>query len=388
MSWRDICPMDEKVKFIAFVKGGTQPFSSICKRLGISRKTGYKWLERYENEGPKGLYDHKRSRLTQSKETSTKQVETILKAKNKFKDWGPKKLKIWLEREHENEHWPATSTIGDILKKHGLVEPRAKRKRVVPYTQPFLACTKPNDVWSADFKGQFKTNDRKYCYPFTVTDNYSRFIIKCDGYLSPSLANVQRSMIEAFKEYGLPKAIRTDNGTPFASSNVGGLSRLSIWWIKLNIYPERIDLGCPEQNGRHERMHRTLKKATALPAKNELASQNKSFAEFIKEFNYVRPHEALLNKTPFEIYESSSRAYPLKLEEVVYPDRKIVRKVRSNGQIKINGGYVFISELLYGEPVAMEQIEDGYWDLQFGNLGLGIIDEHRCKLIKYDKFYD
>jgi len=282
---------------------------------------------------------------------------------------------------------PASSTIGDILKKHGLVEPRIKRKRVAPYSQPFLSCTKPNEVWSADFKGQFKTDDKKYCYPLTVTDNYSRFIIRCDGYLSPSLENVQKSMIKAFKEYGLPRAIRTDNGTPFASTGAGGLSRLSIWWVKLNIYPERIDLGCPQQNGRHERMHRTLKEATALPAKKELTAQNKSFREFIREFNYVRPHEAIGNQTPYDVYESSSREFPTRLSEIVYPDRKIIRKVKSNGQIKVNGKFIFVSELLYGEPVALEQVEDGYWDLQFGNVGLGILDEHCCKLIKYDKFY-
>lgn len=388
MSWRDICPMDEKVKFIASIKEGALSFSAVCKFYGISRKTGYKWLSRYEEEGPKGLYDQKRARYTQSHQAPQSQVKAILKAKNKYKDWGPKKVKSYLEREYPNEIWPAASTVGDILKKNGLVEPRTKRRHVTPYTQPFLLCTRPNDVWSADFKGQFKTNDKKYCYPFTVTDNYSRFIITCDGYLSPSLKNVQKSMIKAFKEYGLPKAIRTDNGTPFASTGAGGLSRLSIWWVKLNIYPERIDLGRPEQNGRHERMHRTLKKATALPAKKDLANQNKAFEVFVKDFNYIRPHEALENHTPFDIYEGSCRQFPSKLPEIQYSERKIVRKVRSNGQIKLNGNFIFISELLYGEPLALEQVEDGYWDLQFGNLGIGIIDERLSRLIKYDKYYD
>lgn len=388
MSWRDICPMDEKIKFIASVKEGAHSFSTICRSYGISRKTGYKWLNRYEEEGPEGLYDQKRARVTQSHRTEERLVKQILKVKKKHKDWGPKKLRARLVELYSNENWPAISTIGDILKKHGLVEPRKKRRHVPPYAQPFLDCTKPNDVWSADFKGQFRTGDKKYCYPFTVTDNHSRFIISCDGYLNPSLKNVQKSMIKAFKEYGLPTAIRTDNGTPFAATGAGGLSRLSIWWIKLNIYPERIDLGRPEQNGRHERMHRTLKKATALPPKRNLKAQNKAFKSFIKEFNYIRPHESLSNKAPCTFFDSSSREFPSKLPELVYSDAKLIRKVRSNGQIKLRGNYIFISELLYGEPVAIERIEDGYWDIQFGNVGLGIIDEHCCKLIKYDKFYD
>src|SRR5690606_8056331 len=210
----------------ASVKEGIQTFSTLCIRYGISRKTGYKWLTRYEEEGPKGLYNQKRARLTQSHQTPKSLVNEILRTKSQHKDWGPKKIKSWLEKEYSKESWPAVSTIGDILKKNGLVEPRTKRKHVPPYTHPFLSCMKSNDVWSADFKGQFRTEDKKYCYPFTVTDNHSRFIIRCDGYLNPSLKNVQKSMVKAFKEHGLPRAIRTDNGTPFASTGIGGLTQL------------------------------------------------------------------------------------------------------------------------------------------------------------------
>lgn len=388
MSWRDICPMDERIKFIAAIRENKSSMSTICQCFGISRKTGYKWLERYEEEGPQGLYEHSRARKTQSHQTPSKQLKLIIKAKRKFKDWGPKKLKVWLESEYSQERWPAASTIGDILKKHGMVEPRKIRRSVPPQTTPFSDCRTSNDVWSADFKGQFRTGDKKYCYPLTITDNHSRFIIACDGYLNPTLKNVQKSMVKAFKTYGLPKAIRTDNGTPFASTSVGGISQLSMWWLKLSIYPERIDLGHPEQNGRHERMHRTLKKATALPAQGDLGRQNKAFKKFIDEFNYIRPHEALGNNKPCNVYNSSHKEYPSKMPEVIYPEERLIRKVRSNGQVKLNGKLIFISELLYGEPVGILQIEDGIWDIAFSRLGLGIIDERRGKLIRYDKFYD
>lgn len=388
MSWRDICPMDEKVSFIAAVKEKRHSISVLCRKFSISRKTGYKWLKRYAEEGAKGLYAQTKARKTQSHQTTEKQQRLILKAKTRFKDWGPKKIKAWLEVEYSQQEWPAASTIGDILKKHGMVEPRSFRRRVPPQSEPFGDCEKPNDVWSADFKGQFRTGDKKYCYPLTVTDNHSRFILACDGYLRPTLQNVQKSMLKAFNEHGLPKAIRTDNGTPFASTGAGGLSRLSIWWLKLGIYPQRIEIGHPEQNGRHERMHRTLKQATALPSKRNINSQNRAFKKFIDEFNFIRPHEALENKRPCQVYQSSDRKYPSKFSEMNYPGDRLVRTVRSNGQIKLNGKLIFVSEILYGESLGIIEVEDGIWDVQYSVLGLGVIDERKEKLIHYDKFYD
>jgi len=382
MSWRNICPMDEKVKFIAAIKQKHYYMSEICEKVGISRKTGYKWLKRYENEGPKGLYERSRARIIQKNRTSDSQLKLILDTKQRFQHWGPKKIKCWLETNYTNKKFPAASTIGNILQKHAMVEHRKKRKNIPPYTKPFINCTRSNDVWSADFKGQFHMGNKSYCYPLTITDNFSRYIIACDGYLSPTFKNVKKSFIRAFKEFGLPIAIKTDNGTPFSSVSAGGLSQLSIWWIKLGICPERIAPGHPEQNGRHERMHRTLKKATTNPPQYSIKSQNNVFEDFINEFNNIRPHEALANKTPASIYTKSKQGYPSKIPEVTYPDDCLVRKVRTNGCIKFNGNLIYVSKLLYGEPVGIVKIKDDCWNIRYSYLSIGMLNEKRASSIR------
>lgn len=383
MSWRDICPMDEKIKFIGLIKSGNFSITELCEKFGISRKTGYKWINRYNADGPSGLNERTRARITQEYRTPEEIQTAIVKLREERSLWGPKKIKAYLERENPEIIWPAASTIGDILKGHSLVGKRKIRQCVPPYTQPFADCNAPNDVWSADFKGQFRLGNTKYCYPLTITDNYSRYILACDGYLNPTLENVKKSFEKVFIEYGVPNAIKTDNGTPFASTGAGGLSQLSMWWIKLGIYPERIDAGHPEQNGRHERMHRTLKAHTALPAEQTLSLQNKVFENFIRDFNYERPHEAINNKVPAILYRRSICEYPTVIPEMMYEERYTIRKVRSNGEIKWKGGLIYISEMLYKEPVGLIEVNDGIWEVMFGCLRLGVIDETKGKIKRY-----
>ena len=272
---------------------------------------------------------------------------------------------------------PAISTVGEILKRHGLVRPRKYRRHVEPYSEPFATCQGSNQVWSADFKGKFRLGNHRYCYPLTITDNYSRFLLGCQGMYRPILKETKEQFEKVFYLYGLPDVIKTDNGAPFAGSGPAGLSQLSIWWLKLGILPERIDLGCPEQNGRHERMHRTLKEATTKPPKMNLRRQQDRFDAFVDEFNHERPHEALNDKYPGEIYKASIRPLPSKLPDVSYPGHFEVRLARSNGEIKWEGKKYYISELLYGEPIGIEQVEEDKIAIYFSKLKIKVIDLKR-----------
>jgi hypothetical protein len=253
---------------------------------------------------------------------------------------------------------------------------------VPAHTEPFALCQTPNDIWSADFKGQFRMGNQRYCYPLTISDNYSRFLLACEGLESPNTDSSIKQFKKVFQTYGLPFAIRTDNGQPFASTGIAGLTRLSIWWLKLGISPERIKPAKPQQNGRHERMHRTLKAATAAPPKENLRAQQTSFERFLKEYNYERPHQGLNGKRPADIYQCASRTLPDKLPEVIYPHTFDIRKVRSNGEIKWCGKKYYVSELLHGEPLGFEVIEDGRAILYFARLKLGIIDARHDKIIR------
>lgn len=260
--------------------------------------------------------------------------------------WGPKKILAWLETHHPGKVWPAASTASGILNREGLVKPRRKKRRTPPYPEPFSECRRPNAVWSADFKGQFRTEDGRLCYPLTIYDNYSRRILCCRGLSHPTLEETMPRFDRVFKEHGLlPHTIRTDNGAPFASVGLGGLSRLSVRFTELGIKPERIEPGHPEKNGRHERMHRSLKEATARPPKGDRKEQQKAFDEFPQEHNTGRPHEALGQKTPASFYRPSMRPYPTKVPKVEYHGDIIVRQVRHNGEIRWRGEEIIHREL-------------------------------------------
>jgi transposase InsO family protein len=297
----------------------------------------------------------------------------VLAARRQHPTWGPRKLLAWLERQHRQRVFPAASTVGELLKRHGLVKARRRTARPTPYTQPLSHCHEPNDVWCTDFKGSFCTGDGVRCHPLTISDGASRFLVRCEALAAERFELVQPVFIAAFGELGLPRAIRSDNGPPFAS--IGGLSRLAVWWVKLGIRPERIEPAHPEQNGRHERMHRTLKHETAAPPQPNLRRQQRAFTEFRHEYNQERPHQALDQKTPASVYRASPRRLPSTLARIEYPSGYEVRSVRRSGAIKWRGGEIHISEALLGEPIALEPIDDGLWLVRFSFVELGVIDE-------------
>jgi putative transposase len=378
MPWEKTCVMDNRMRFVNALTEDGAIIAEICERFGVSRETGYKWLKRYQNKGVDGLKDLSRAPLQHGLAHPDELVQKILALRERWPHWGPRKLRAKLVALEPDIQLPAASTIGDWLRREGLTRPQGRRRRSPPYTQPFTAVTASNDVWAVDFKGWFRTGDNMRCDPLTVTDAFSRALLRCQVAEHPDHDHVRPIIEAAFCEFGLPKAIRSDNGTPFASLAAGGLSRLSVWWIKLGITPERIDPGKPQQNGRHERMHGTLQQETTRPPAATLSQQQARFDRFRREYNEERPHEALGQRTPASFYQPSTRSYPCVLQEPVYDADLAVRRVRSNGQIKWGGEFVFVSELLVGEPIGIAETDSGDWLVRFADVELGIIDrKHR-----------
>jgi putative transposase len=383
MPWKETCTMDERQAFIEAWLSGDFSVSELCRSFSISRKTGHKWLDRFKSEGMTGLADRSRARHSQAHKTPDALIEKILALKYRHLDWGPVTLHSALHREDPQGKWPSPSTIGEILKVHGLVKRRRPRRKTPPHSQPLAHARAPNDVWSADYKGQFRLGDGRWCYPLTMTDNFSRLLIRCTGLYGPQLVPSKRVYEQAFREYGLPRFIRTDNGWPFAMTTLGGLTPLSIWLIRLGIYPERIDPGCPQQNGRHERMHRTLKAATAKPPRGNLSAQQRAFNRFRYEYNEVRPHHSLgLGVCPIDRHQMSPRPYPDQVQEMTYPDGYEVRKVKCGGYIKLHGEAIYTTRQLIGEYVSLEPLGYNQLQLYFGKLKLGVVDERRGRVIR------
>lgn len=374
MPWKATCPMDERLRFIAEYLEQEWSMTVLCRRYGISRKTGYKLLARYEESGPAGLQDRARAPHTHPNAVGEEVVTALLQLRARHPHWGPRKLRAWLARRNPARRWPAASTVGSLLRQHGLTVPRRRRRRCPPATQPFLAAGVPNDVWCADFKGWFRTGDGRRCDPFTLSDSASRFLLRCQALPRPDEAHVRPLFEAVFREFGLPRGLRSDNGPPFASLAAGGLSRLAVWWIKLGIQPERIAPGHPEQNGRHERLHLTLKQETATPPHATGRAQQRAFDHFRRVYNEERPHEALGQRPPAEVYTPSPRPYPERVREPEYPVGQDIRRVRHNGEIRWRGHLVFVSQCLAGEPIGLEEIGDDRWRVRFGPVELGWLD--------------
>jgi transposase InsO family protein len=365
--------MDERVRFIAGLQSGLG-MGEACRSYGISRKTGYKWLERYKLEGPGGLTERSRAPRRMPWAIDDEMAEMLIESRCRHPTWGPRKLLAWLERLHKGRCFPAASSVGELLRRRGMVKPRRRRRRVpVTVSRPGLYDA-PNATWCADFKGWFRTGDGKRCDPLTISDGHSRFILGCRIVERPTLDQVQPQFERVFTEYGLPDAIRTDNGPPFASTALGGLSRLAVWWLKLGIRPDRIEPGKPEQNGRHERFHKTLKAETASPPAGTARSQQRRFDRFIHEYNEDRPHESLSNDTPASRYSSSSRPYPRTPPTVDYPSTYLVRSIHTTGALKWRGSQLYISEALIGERVGLEPIDNDQWLLHFASAPLAVLD--------------
>ena len=350
MPWKETGPLEQRVQFVSEWRKGEASMAALCRAFGIGRPTGYKWVERYFEDGDEGdvraLEDRPRRPLESPHAVDADRADARVRARKLHPHWGPRKLRVWLSREWPRVLWPAPSTIGEILKRHGLVPPRRRRRRTPPSTQPFAACAEPNAVWCVDFKGQFRLCSRELCYPLTMSDAFSRFLLRCEGIQVPDTLRARPIFESAFREFGLPKAIRSDNGAPFASTAVGGLTPLSVWWIKLGIFPERIDPGKPQQNGRHERMHRTLKQETASPPKETFRAQQRAFDLFRRRYNEERPHEALGQVPPATRYEPSARPYtgdPLSGRPPTMPSRRssIVRARSASGAVATCSPRVF-----------------------------------------------
>lgn len=382
MPWKIMDTMNQKIQLIVDFQSQYFSITDLSQKYGLSRNTVYKWLGRYEKFGVDGLKDQLRIPQHSPNQTNDDIVELIVAEKLKNRNRGPKKIFFRLKEQYPHINVPAPSTIGEWLKKRGLVKERKRRLRVPPYTEPFHLCQTPNAVWSADYKGQFYTQNGRACYPLTISDNNSRYLLECQGLPGPRYLETRAVFETTFKEYGLPNAIRIDNGTPFASKVIGGLSRLSIWWIQLGIVPERIDKGCPQQNGRHERMHRTLKEETLYPVSRNMKEQQKRFDWFRFDYNHYRPHESLNQEPPAKHYQNSNRVYVEKPSLPAYDRDFTVRRVCSGGDIKLYGHRYYLTELLFGQDVGLKEIADGQLAIYYSFHPIGTIDLRKNKVIK------
>lgn len=380
MPWKEIHVMNERIRFIVRLERGER-MTDLCEEFGISRKTGYKFLERYKLLGPLGLFDESKRPNRLARQYPEEIKKRVLQAKRDHPTWGAKKLYANLSGLEEGVKLPREGTIHCWLDKNGLVKKRGrKRYRSDLNLVVGGASSEPNDIWSADFKGEFRVGDGKYCYPLTISDHYSRYLIGCEGLECPDGLGSRGVFETAFRQYGLPYAIRTDNGTPFVGRGLGGLSKLSIWWLKLGIKIQRIEPGHPEQNGRHERMHLTLKQETTRPAGKNLLQQQERFDNFVEEYNTKRPHEALQMKVPAEVYKPSVKPYPAEIPEPQYPLHDIVKTVSPGGNVSFKGRNknFFLETALSGEKIGLRELENNKWLVSFINLDLGYLDGKKC----------
>lgn len=385
MPWSELSPMELRRRFIGEVQTEREPFADVCRRYGISRKTGYKWQARFEEGGRESLVDRPPI-AKRPPHALPLEVETlVLWARELHPHWGPKKLRWLLESALPEEGLPAVSTIGGVLKRHGLVKSPTRRRRghVVPYPFSLRPAAAPNDVWTADFKGDFSLRNGERCYPFTLEDYVSRYLLRCDAMRATLRIEVQAALTRAFLEYGLPSILRTDNGVPFVGTGaIAGLSELSVWLMRLGIWVERTRRASPQDNGRHERMHRTLKAQTCSPPGTNAMHQQRAFDAFLREYNEERPHEALAFDTPAQRYCSSSRTFPPRLPEVQYSLGTDVRRVSHGGGLHWRGHYVFLTKSLAGQNVGLT-LEDGrHWLIRFGQMPLAYLDDETATLIE------
>jgi len=378
----ETCAVDERMRFVIAAEKREEPFAAICRRFGVSRRVGYKWLARYQEAGVEGLLDRSRAPRHHSQMIAEEIAERCLAVRQTHPTWGPLKVRAWLERQAPAIEWPAASTIGALFDREGLTVKRKLRRRSPPSSVPFAECTAANDVWCIDFKGWFITGDGKCCEPLTLTDAHSRYLLRCQAMGRTDTAHVWPVLEAAFREFGLPHRLRSDNGPPFASRGAGGLSQLSVKVIKAGVLPERIAPGKPQQNGRHERMHLTLLQDTAKPAARSLREQLERLRVFQNIYNEERPHAALGNDTPAEHYAVSPRRFDGVLREPSYGPDQVVRRVRQNGEIKWHGHTIYVSEALVGEPVGLAEDDTAACTVSYGPIVLGTIEHHSDRLRK------
>ena len=376
MPWLETNPVLERRHFIHDVRSGHWTMSELCLRYGISRVTGYKWLDRFDQSGASGLHDHSRAPRSCPHQTPEDVVGLILEENSRY-GWGARKVLKRLRKRYPRRTWPARSTIADILQRHGRVHSKRRRRRWKhPGAAPFNT-TAPNQIWTCDFKGQFLMRNGRYCYPLTIVDHYSRYLLCCHGLLDVRSKGVKAQFLRLFRRHGLPDAIRSDNGSPFASTGIHGLCRLNVWWLQLGITHQRITPGNPQQNGAHERMHRTLKARAIKPAAANLNIQQRVFNRFRKTYNDVRPHEALDDETPASRWIPSPRTLPARIAPPEYPGHVEVRLVSNAGCFRLHSGQQFLSQALNGEYIGLEEVEDGLWNILYYDTLLGRFDQNK-----------
>lgn len=381
MPWNESTVISERNKFVRAYLSSAYQMTELCALYGVSRPTGYKWVRRFLEGGRAGLVDRSRAPQHCPHRMSEETQRWSIKARKRF-GWGARKLLKIFRTQHPRSAYPSRSAISALLKREGLVNPRRQRHRRAASGGPRRVVTAPNQLWTVDFKGQFRLDDRRWCYPLTLMDHFSRYLLLCRGLPDCSGPAVQQHIDRVFRQYGLPEAIHSDNGAPFASpSALAGLTHLSVHWIKLGIRIERSRPGCPQDNGAHERMHRTLKDCTARPPAANLRAQQGRFNRFRREYNELRPHESIEDRTPSALHRPSPRPYPARIPKPEYPHGFDTRRVSHNGYVSWRAEHLFISSALAHEYIAFVEIDDGLWSLYFYHQLLGRFDARAHKLI-------
>lgn len=368
--------MDERLQFVRDAHGDRFTMSELCARYGVSRRVGYKWLARFEAEGRPGLADRSRAPHHRPHRLADRLVELFVTERTAHPFWGARKLLTVLAKRHPRiTAWPAPSTVADLLARRGLVKKRRRRRQPIHPGAVRPDTNAPNDLWTADYKGQFRTGDGRYCYPLTIADQHTRYLLSCHGVLSTH-AHVAKPVFErAFREYGLPIAIRTDNGIPFATQSVHGLSFLNVWWMRLGILHQRIRPASPQENGAHERMHRTLKRQAILPLRKTCTAQQRNFDAFQHEYNEERPHETLGQETPASRYRRSPRPYPERLPALEYPADHLVKKITTAGTFRFKDRLLYLANAMVDQLIGLEEVDDGEWRIWFNGILLATFDE-------------
>lgn len=385
MPWKVRNKVSERMKFVTRLEMGER-MTDLCREFGISRTTGHRLWKRFKERGPDAIFDDARRPRGNPLKTPDHVLELIYEARRAHPTWGAPTLKYHLEETHPGVRFPVHSTIHKWLNREGLIHKRRRRRNASPTPRGDLKqSSAPNDIWTVDYKGQFRTSDRRYCYPLTICDHFSRYLLGCEGMERISGEQSKAVFTELFRQHGLPMRIRSDNGAPFASTGLCGLTKLSAWWMRLGIEPERIEPGHPEQNGRHERLHLTLKQDTIRPAAKNILKQQERFDEFVRCYNDVRPHQALGMQRPAKVYVNSPRAFPEKLDDIEYPLHDDSRRVQKNGHIHLwrRNHSCHISCSLAGYRVGLRQIDAKNWIVTFMNLDLGIINTETEKLERF-----
>jgi transposase InsO family protein len=373
--------MDQRERFIDDHRRALYSMSELCARYGISRKTGYKWLDRFAAEGQRGLRDRSHAPHRCPHRIPSELAQLLCATRRAHPSWGPAKILDYLRPRHRRiDSWPAVSTVGDLLARKNLVRKRRRRRPVRHPGAIPIHTSAPNDLWTADFKGHFRTRDGVYCYPLTIADQHTRFLIACDGLLSIKTGGARRVFERVFREYGLPAAIRTDNGVPFATCAIHGLSPLNVWWLRLGIQHQRIRPASPQENGAHERMHKTLKAEAILPPRGNRQAQQRAFNAFRTEFNSERPHSALGGDPPAAHYRESRRTYPERLPSLEYPGHFAVKRVTNAGTFRLKHKLLFLATPLKQQFVGLEETDDGIWSIYFGQVLLGRVDEREMRI--------